>query len=176
MIDVGVVNDEVFAVMAGTGFDALMIRDVDDADKARFGQLSYLWAAARHLKRPATGVQVDVDGERWFQGRAACVLVGNVGRVVGGVDVFPDAMLGDGRLDVGIVTAQRRRDWVRVGARAVFGRIDHSPFVQMTSAASLRIKLDHKLPWQLDGGDRKPRKRLEMSVLPCRIPIMVPAR
>jgi YegS/Rv2252/BmrU family lipid kinase len=176
MIDVGLVDDEAFAVMAGTGFDALMIRDADDAGKERFGQLSYVWAAARHLKRPATHMKVDVDGERWFDGPAACVLAGNVGRIIGGIDVFPEAKLDDGRLDIGVVTARRRRDWARVGARAVVGQIDRSPFVQMTSATSVRIKLDHKLPWELDGGDRKPQKRLEMSVLPSRIPIMVPAR
>jgi YegS/Rv2252/BmrU family lipid kinase len=176
LIDVGVLNGETFAVMAGTGFDAMMIRDADDSGKARFGRLSYVWAASRHLTKPGIDMKVDVDGQRWFRGRASCVLVGNVGRIIGGIDVFPDAKLDDGLLDVGVVTAERRRDWARVGARAVFGRIDSSPFVQMTSATSVKIKLEHKLPWELDGGDRSPAKRFELSVLPSRIPIMGPAQ
>ena len=48
-IDVGVFNGETFAVMAGTGFDALMIRDADDGAKERLGRISYVKAAARHL-------------------------------------------------------------------------------------------------------------------------------
>ena len=173
LIDVGLVNGQVFAVMVGTGFDALMIRDADDAAKARFGKLSYIWAAARHLTWPGVDVKVDVDGSRWYRGRASCVLVGNVGRIIGGIDVFPHARLDDGLLDVGVVTAERRRDWARVGVHAVRGRIDASPFVQLTEATTVRIKLDHKMPWEIDGGDQPAATRLEVSVLPGRIPIMV---
>jgi YegS/Rv2252/BmrU family lipid kinase len=175
LIDVGTVNGQVFAVMAGAGFDALMIRDAGDAAKARFGRLSYIWAGVRHLKHSAVDVKVSIDGSCWYHGRASCVLVGNVGRIIGGIDVFPDALLDDGLLDVGVVTAQRRRDWARVGTRAVFGRIDASPFVQMTAATSVRIKLDHEMPWELDGGDQPAAKRFDVSVLPGRIPVMVPA-
>ena len=82
-IDVGQMNGESFAVMAGTGFDALMIRDADDG-KDRFGRLAYLKAGARHLRTDGAKVRVDVDGERWFEGRASCVLVGNLGRILGG--------------------------------------------------------------------------------------------
>ena len=174
-IDVGVVNGEVFAVMAGSGFDALMIRDADDSSKARFGRLSYVGAAVRHLTASGAGMRIDVDGETWFSGWASCVLVGNVGRVIGGIDVFADAQLDDGILEVGVVTAQRRRDWARVAARAVAGRIAESPFVETTAAKNVRIELDRELPWELDGGDRAPAREFELSVLPRHIPVMVPA-
>ncbi|WP_205528784.1 diacylglycerol/lipid kinase family protein [Desertimonas flava] len=174
-IDIGVVNGEAFAVMAGSGFDALMIRDVADGSKARFGRLSYVRAATRHLTSAGAGMRIEVDGDAWFTGRAACVLVGNVGRIIGGIDVFPEARLDDGVLEVGVVTAARRRDWARVAARAIAGRIDASPFVETTSAASLRIELDRRMPWELDGGDRAPARKFELSVLPRRIPVMVPA-
>ena len=50
-IDVGLVNGEAFAVMAGTGFDALMIRDADDGAKDRLGRLSYLRRRATFATR-----------------------------------------------------------------------------------------------------------------------------
>jgi diacylglycerol kinase family enzyme len=50
--------------------------------------------------------RVEVDGMAWFKGPATCVLVGNMGTVLGGMAAFPDAHPDDGRLDVGIVTAQ----------------------------------------------------------------------
>src|SRR6476661_8791995 len=56
-IDVGVVNGEHFAVMAGTGFDALMIRDADRGLKDRVGRLAYVWTGARHLDLPRTKVR-----------------------------------------------------------------------------------------------------------------------
>ena len=112
-IDVGVINGEAFAVMAGTGFDALMIRDADDSAKERFGRVSYVKAAARHLGTAGAEATIHVDGQPWFEGRAACVLIGNVGRILGGIHVFPDARLDDGQLDVGVLTASGRADWLR---------------------------------------------------------------
>jgi diacylglycerol kinase (ATP) len=173
-IDVGVINGEAFAVMAGTGFDALMIRDADEA-KDRLGKLAYIRAGMRNLGHSGAEVKIEVDGRDWFEGRASCVLVGNVGRILGGIEVFPDARCDDGVLDVGVLTARRRRDWLRVGARALVGRIDSSPLVEITPAAKVRIRLDRKLPWQLDGGDQPPAKKFSVSTLPGRQTICVPA-
>jgi diacylglycerol kinase (ATP) len=173
-IDIGVVNGEAFAVMAGTGFDALMIRDADSA-KDRLGKLAYVRAGARNLGHSGADVKIGIDGDVWFEGRAACVLVGNVGRILGGIEVFPDARFDDGLLDVGVLTAQRRTDWLRVGARAVLGRIDSSPLVRITQATQATIRLDRTLPWQLDGGDQPRAKKFKVSVLPGRQSILVPA-
>jgi diacylglycerol kinase (ATP) len=172
-IDVGVVNGEAFAVMAGTGFDAMMIRETDTATKQRFGRLSYVRAGARHVGMTGARVKVGVDGEPWFEGPAACVLVGNVGRILGGVTVFPDARFDDGLLDIGVLTARSLVDWLRVGVRAVFGRADASPFVHMTQGTAMTLRLDRKMPWQLDGGAKSPTKSLQIAVLPSRVPILV---
>ena len=102
------------------------------------------------------------------------MLVGNVGRILGGIEVFPDARFDDGLLDVGVLTAKRRTDWLRVGARAVLGRIDSSPLVRITQATQATIRLDRTLPWQLDGGDQPRAKKFEVSVLPGRQSILVP--
>ena len=160
--------------MAGTGFDALMIRDADD-DKERIGRLAYVRAGAKHLVEPNTKVSIDVDGHTWFEGNAACVLVGNMGRVFGGLTLFPDARPDDGLLDVGVVTAEQRLDWLRIGIRAATGHIDSSPMVQMTQGATVKVRLDDKLPWEMDGGDRPDTKKLDVSVLPGRLPVCVPA-
>ena len=51
-IDVGRVNGEAFTVMAGSGFDAAMIGDADDEDKARFGTLAYVRSGLANLRQP----------------------------------------------------------------------------------------------------------------------------
>lgn len=173
-IDLGVMNGECFAVMAGTGFDALMIRDADD-DKDRLGRLAYIKAGARHLSTKGRKVRIDVDGERWYEGRTACVLIGNMGQVVGGLTLFPDARCDDGLLDVGIVTAQQRLDWLRVGVRAAAGRVDSSPLVEITQGRSIKVRLDRDQVWELDGGDRPKTDRLKARVLPGRLTVCVPA-
>ena len=121
-LDVGVVNGERFAVMAGTGFDALMIRDADSGLKDRVGRVAYVWTGARNLTADPVGATHPVDGTEWFDGDAGCVLVGNVGTVLGGLTAFPDAAPDDGVLEVGVVTAEDRREWARVLGRVVAGR------------------------------------------------------
>jgi YegS/Rv2252/BmrU family lipid kinase len=172
-IDVGVVNDEAFAIMAGTGFDAMMIRDADSA-KERLGRLAYVRAGMRNLGAATADVKIRIDGRDWFEGRAACVLVGNMGRILGGIEVFPHARDDDGLLDIGVLTVKRRSDWLRLSARAAAGRIESSPLVRMTQGSRATIKLDHKLPWELDGGDHPPAKRFDVSILPGRQSICIP--
>jgi YegS/Rv2252/BmrU family lipid kinase len=173
-IDLGSVNGERFAVMAGTGLDALMIRDADRSLKGRFGRAAYFWTGARHVGLEPFRVRIDVDGHRWFDGRAGCVLVGNVSKVFAGVEAFDDASPEDGRLELGVVTAKGLVQWTRILARTAVGSADQSKFVRTTKARRIRVKLDDKVPYELDGGDRKPAKRLKIRVHPAAVTVCVP--
>lgn len=173
-IDVGAVNGERFAVMAGTGLDALMIRDVDREAKRRFGRAAYVWTGAKHLRSEPFTAKIDVDGHRWFKGSAGCVLVGNVSKVLGGVEVFDGATPEDGLLELGVVTAKGMVQWLRALARTAVGSADRSPFVQTTKAQAITVKLDRKVPYELDGGDKKAKKRLEIHVQPAAVTVCVP--
>jgi diacylglycerol kinase (ATP) len=173
-IDVGRVNGERFAVMAGTGLDALMIRDADRALKDRFGRAAYVWTGAKHLKMQPFRARIDVDGTRWFDGKAGCILVGNVGKVFGGVEAFDDVSPEDGLLELGVVTAKGVTQWTRALVRTAMGSADRSKFVQTTKAKKIRIKLDRKMPYELDGGDEKPVDRLKIRIEPAAVTICVP--
>jgi diacylglycerol kinase (ATP) len=173
-IDVGRVNGERFAVMAGTGLDALMIRDADRALKDRFGRAAYVWTGAKHLKMQPFRARIDVDGTRWFDGKAGCILVGNVGKVFGGVEAFDDVSPEDGLLELGVVTAKGVTQWARALVRTAVGSADRSKFVQTTKAKKIRIKLDRKMPYELDGGDEKPVDRLKIRIEPAAVTICVP--
>jgi YegS/Rv2252/BmrU family lipid kinase len=173
-LDTGVVNGERFAVMAGVGIDALMIRDADAGLKDRVGRLAYIVSGAKHLRDQQTRTKVKVDDALWFKGRASCVLFGNVGKVLGGMTVFPNANPNDGRLEVGVVTAKGLVDWGRAVGRTMIRDPEGSPFVRTASGGSFDIRLDRKVPYELDGGDRPPTERLRVSVEPASISICVP--
>jgi diacylglycerol kinase (ATP) len=173
-IDVGRVNGERFAVMAGTGLDALMIRDAGRAMKDRFGRAAYVWTGAKHLKMPPFRARIEVDGTPWFDGKAGCILVGNVSKVLGGVEAFDDVSPEDGLLELGVVTAKGVTQWTRTLVRTAVGSADRSKFVQTTKAKKIRIKLDRKMPYELDGGDEKPVDRLKIRVEPAAVTICVP--
>jgi YegS/Rv2252/BmrU family lipid kinase len=174
-IDVGRINGQHFAVMAGTGIDAMMIRDADDrALKDRFGRLGYVWAGIRNTGISPAAVEVEVDGEPWYRGDASGVLVANVGSILGGIEAFPAASPTDGRLDVGVVRATSRVQWLRLAASALAGRIDRSRLTDMTTAEKVRIALDRTLPWEVDGGDRDRDDHYKVRCLPGAVRIARP--
>ncbi|MDX6597484.1 MAG: diacylglycerol kinase [Gaiellales bacterium] len=174
-IDVGRLNGERFAVMAGAGFDARMIGDADGGLKDRVGRLAYVWTGAKHLRDRPFHARIVVDGSRWYDGDASCILLGNVGKLFGGVEAFEDAHPDDGLLELGVLSAEGVREWAATIARAVVGTAAKSPHAFTTKAHSVSIKLDRKVPYEIDGGDRSKARKLRVEVEPEAIGICVPA-
>jgi YegS/Rv2252/BmrU family lipid kinase len=173
-LDVGQFNGERFAVMAGAGWDALMIKDADGTLKDRLGRVAYVWTGARHLTQARFRAVIKVDGSRWFAGKASCVLVGNVGKVFGGIEVFEHARPDDGRLELGVITAKGPLEWTRALARIGTGTADASPFVSTTTARKIRMKFDRPVRYELDGGDRDTVRRIRVEVVPGAVTVCVP--
>jgi diacylglycerol kinase (ATP) len=173
-LDVGSFEGERFGVMAGVGFDAKMIRDADDL-KERVGRAAYVWSGTRHLGTKPFDAKIRVDGADWFEGRATCVLLGNLGDVFGGIHVFPDARTDDGLLELGVVTADGATQWLRTIARTVAGDPAKSPFVRITKARSVKVQMDRRIRYELDGGDRNKVKSFKVKVEPQALRVCVPA-
>jgi diacylglycerol kinase family enzyme len=174
-LDTGTVNGEHFAVMAGAGLDALMIRDADAGLKDRVGRAAYLWTGAKNLGASPVRATVEVEGRRFYKGVITCVLIGNVKEVFAGIEVFDGAKPDDGLMELGVVTAKSRTQWVRTVGRVVLGRAESSPFVVTTRGTSMRVDFDKPTPYELDGGVRKATKKLRVKVRPSSVTICVPA-
>jgi YegS/Rv2252/BmrU family lipid kinase len=174
-LDVGRMNGERFAVMAGAGFDAQMIREADAGLKDRIGRVAYVWTGVNQLGRKPFEAAIKVDGTTWFEGKASSVLLGNVGELFGGIEAFEDARPDDGVLELGVVTADSVLEWMRTIARTAVGASSTSPFVQVTKARSAEVTFDRKVLYELDGGDRKKVKKLEVEIEPGAIDVCVPA-
>jgi diacylglycerol kinase (ATP) len=173
-LDLGKMAGEHFAVMAGVGFDAEMLADADRGLKDRVGKLAYVWTGLKHVRGTVTRTRVTVDGTPWFDGDASCVLLGNVGRITGGIPAFDDARPDDGWLDVGVATASGPVQWARTLGRMAAGRSDASPFVRITRARKVQIRLGAPMTYELDGGDRGAVRRLTAKVVPGAITVCVP--
>ncbi|MEZ5125091.1 MAG: diacylglycerol kinase family lipid kinase [Thermoleophilia bacterium] len=173
-IDIGVVNGEPFAVMAGTGFDAILMRDVDTGLKDRLGPLAYVAVGVRSVTHDPVHTSVAVDGAAWFSGLASCVLVGNVGHLIAGMTAFPNALPDDGVLDVGVITAEGALEWARMLSRTVLGDPASSPFVETTTGRSVTVSLAHAMPYEVDGDTRPAVRRLNIVVRPAALAVRVP--
>lgn len=174
-LDTGTVNGEHFAVMAGAGFDALMIKDADRGMKDRVGRVAYLWTGARHLSAQRVKAKIDVDGKRFFSGRVSCVLVGNVSKILGGIEAFSGASPTDGLLELGVVTAKNPVQWTRTLGRVALGSGEKSKYVEVTRGKRITARFDKKFPYELDGGARPGVRNLKIKVHPSSITICVPA-
>jgi YegS/Rv2252/BmrU family lipid kinase len=172
-IDVGRFAGERFAVMAGAGFDAAMIHDADDR-KERLGRAAYVLSGAGNLRTEPFSATITVDGAPWYDGPTTCILLGNVGRLFGGVEIFPDASLDDGLLELGLVTAEKPVQMARTFLRAAFGDPQKSPFVRLTKARKVAVTLDRKVRYELDGGERGATKGFTVKVEPQAVTVRVP--
>jgi diacylglycerol kinase (ATP) len=174
-LDTGSVNGEHFAVMAGAGLDARMIKDADRGMKDRFGRAAYLYTGARNLGARRVKAFIEVDGRRFFTGRVSCVLVGNVGKVLGGVEAFHGARPDDGLLELGVVTARNPAQWARTLGRVALGDAETAPIVVGTRGWRVGIGLDRRFPVEVDGGARPAVRKLRIKVHPSSVRICVPA-
>lgn len=170
-LDVGVVNDERFTVMAGMGFDACMIRDANPEVKRKLGTVAYVISGAKNAPASLVGATVSIDGRQVWRGRTAMVLVGNCGSVTGGLEVFPDARTDDGRLDVAVLTAERPRDWLKVMWSLARHQPQSADLVQRFTGAAIEVHLDRPMPYELDGEDRDPSAQLSFSVEPASLQV-----
>jgi diacylglycerol kinase family enzyme len=138
--DTDIPRDHIFLVIAGVGFDAAMVADADDELKARVGWVAYFVAGIKHLHGRRLRTTVRLDDAPGEPARVRSLLIGNCGRLPGGITLLPDAVLDDGWLDVAAIdTRGGVAGWAQlfgevvlqgVGVRsqlpAKIGRIDHA--------------------------------------------------
>jgi diacylglycerol kinase (ATP) len=174
-LDVGRMNGERFAVMAGVGFDALVIRDATTQMKRALGRTAYVYAAAKNLRKKQFEAQIAVDGQDWYEGLASMVLFGNVGEAFAGIKAFDNAQPDDGLLEIGVGSADGIMQWGRTIARSAVSKASKSPFVHVTKGRSVMVKLNRKVLYELDGGDREKKKTFRVDVQPSAVTVCVPA-
>src|ERR1019366_5848790 len=121
-------------------------------------------------------VRIEIDGKSWFNDKASCVLLGQMGMLAAGICAFPDAQPDDGLLEVGVVTAKNALQWTRVLSRLVVKDAQHSPLAQMGRGSKVKIRVDRPTTFELDGGARKARKKFRASVDRGGISVCVPKK
>jgi diacylglycerol kinase family enzyme len=173
-IDLGRINGETFAVMAGAGLDAQMIADADGGLKDRLGRLGYVWTGLKNLRTEPFTATVTVDGTTWYHGPANCVIAGNVGKLFGGLELFDASQPDDGLLELGVLTATGAFATARTMARVAVTTVDGGPHARTTKARKVRVRFDRKVLYQVDGGDREEVRSLKIRVIPGGLVVCVP--
>jgi diacylglycerol kinase family enzyme len=172
-IDVGVVEDQCFAVMAGMGFDAQMLEGTSDKAKKRIGWLAYVGGAAKHLRDRPMRVRIVLDGGPPMPRRPRTVIIGNVGRLQGGVRLLSEAQPDDGKLDVAVLSPKSLGHWASL-AWAVVRRRKRIPLMETFTAERVEIRSNRAQPRQLDGDLIDPGKLLRAHIKQRALLLCVP--
>ena len=172
-LDVAAMDEDRFVVMGGIGFDAAMLRDADPKLKEHLGAVAYVLSGFKHLRRRATRFRLQLDDRR-IDRTGQGVLVGNLGRLQGGLPVMPDARPDDGLLDVAVLQTRTVADWLALAVRVLLRR-RKDPQLELFQARRVEIGCDRPQPVERDGDPLDtPRDHLVIEVVPKALTLCVP--
>jgi YegS/Rv2252/BmrU family lipid kinase len=172
-LDVAAMDDDRFVVMGGIGFDAAMLRDADPKLKETLGAVAYVLSGFKHLRRRVTRFQLRLDDQPPIQRTGQGVLIGNLGRLQGGLPVMPDARPDDGLLDVAVLQTRTVLDWLALAARVLLRR-RKDPQLELFQARRVEIHCDTPQPVERDGDPADARNHLVVEVVPKALTLCVP--
>lgn len=147
-------RDHLFLVISGLGFDAAMVADADEELKAKVGWIAYFVAGIRHLHARRLRLQMSLDDSAWFSVRLRSVLIGNCGKLPGGVVLLPDAVLDDGWLDIAAIDTRVGL----LGWTQLFGEVALQRFGVRTRLPNKAGRIDHARARELRISTREPQQ------------------
>jgi YegS/Rv2252/BmrU family lipid kinase len=173
-LDVAAMDDDRFVVMGGIGFDAAMLRDADPDLKEHLGAVAYVLSGFRHLRRRATRYRLRLDDRPPIDRVGQGVLIGNLGRLQGGLPIMPDARPDDGLLDVAVLETRTVLDWLTLAVRVLLRR-RKDPQLELFQARRVEVSCDRPQPVERDGDLADARDHLVVEVVPAALSLCVPA-
>ena len=174
-LDVAAMDDDRFVVMGGIGFDAAMLRDANPKLKEHLGAVAYVLSGFRHLRRRVTRFRLRLDDRPPVERTGQGVLIGNLGRLQGGLPVMPDARPDDGLLDVAVLQTRTVLDWLALAVRVLLRRRSKDPQLELFTARRVEISCDRPQPVERDGDPLDtPRDHLVIEVVPAALTLCVP--
>ena len=173
MIEVGLGGEvTTCTVIAGMGIDAVLI-DASEGLKNAIGPSAYAVNSVRALwqKKMRVGVAVDGGAPRWYSARS--VMVANVGGLVAGLDVVPEAEVSDGLLHVVVLPLANPVDWVRTGARIALRRAAQDDSRFHLQGTSVWVVASEPQARQVDGDVMDPGRTIQARVRPRAVKVRV---
>ena len=175
-IDTGRVNGRLFLLMAGVGFDAHVVHELDRMRRGPIQFASYIaptmLALGAYAFAPLTAT---VDGRPVFGPAPAVAFVGNLPEYGTGFPILPHARADDGVLDVCVMPCRSRGDLIRLFLKAAAGEHLRAEGVVYVKGRHVRIDSPEgtSVPVQVDG-DPAGHTPAEIDLLPIRLPFIVP--
>jgi diacylglycerol kinase family enzyme len=167
------VEEHIFLIMAGLGFDAAIMADAPERLKNTVGPLAYTFSAAKNLRGPQFKVSMKIDDEPELSRRTRTVVIGNCGKLTGGLVLMPQAQVDDGWLDAVILSPAGVVGWVAVAGRLISKKRKGHQRVDHHRLKSATIRCDRPQEVQIDGDTMGKARALSATVDPLALVVRV---
>ena len=173
-LDLGRLNGEHFAVMAGAGFDGDLIREADRDLKGRLGRLAYVWTGLRHVRGELVRTRIRVDGSPGSTARRAACSSATSARspAASPPSTTPDPTTAAWRSACRPRAARSTGPAPSAGWPPA-GRTD-SPFVRITRGRRVTVRFAAPRTYELDGGARTAVRKLKVRSVPGALTVCCP--
>ena len=163
-----------FANVASAGMSGAIAQRANDTSKKLGAKASYLWATfAVFAGWSAVETRLTVDGET-RSGPMFDVVVANGRYFGGGMKMCPDALPGDGLLDVVTIGDVTKRDLVLTMPKIYRGTHLPHPKAEALRGRVVTVETDEPVPVELDG-EQPGTTPARFEVLPGALRLRVPA-
>lgn len=169
----------IFLVMSGYGADAQMIGYTDPQLKKRVGWIAYVFGGIRTIVGRSHDVVVSLPGGSSFALKARTVLIGNVGKLPGGLVLMPGATIDNGRLEVLVAAWRGAAGFSQIVTQIVNPRIVARPRLSTMErylTEAVHVAATKPQPVQLDGDTEDAATHLVASVDAGALMIRTPGR
>jgi diacylglycerol kinase family enzyme len=173
-IDVGAIEGKRFVVMAGLGFDAAIMRDAPERLKKTVGWPAYFVSGIKHMRGRRISVTITIDDGEPIERHVRTVLVGNVGRLQGGLLLLPNARADDGVLDVAVLAPRNAMDWARLLRRVVRRKDVPDRRMERFRGRHIVIEASRPQPRQLDGDLIEDGQTMDIQIEAGALAVRVP--
>jgi diacylglycerol kinase family enzyme len=155
-----------FFVMAGLGLDAAIMDSTSEELKNRIGWGAYVPAGFKHFLRDRFKVRFTVEDGPEETKRARMVVVGNCGKITGGIDLLPDAEPDDGMLDIIVLAPRGIGQWVSVAGRVLTRSDRTTSHLSRYRGTRTQVSVDEPQQVQVDGDIIGEARKLTCEVQP----------
>ena len=162
-------------VMCGMGWDADMMGAPEELKK-RVGWGAYVVEGAKHMRKQPMRLRLSVDGgpEQHLYGRT--VLIANVGMLVAGLNLIPEAQADDGLMDVLVIDPTSPLDWARTTTGILRGKgAENDPSRTHIRGREVIVSASHARGRQIDGDTVSSGHGFRVKLLPRALSVRVPA-
>ncbi len=163
-----------FTVMAGIGIDAQIMSHTNSDLKKMVGSVAYFLSAAQQMGMKPMDLRYQVDDGKEHRRKASLALVGNVGQLQGGIQMFPDASPTDGKLDIMVASPAGVMDWAQMAAQVITRQRRNDDRVDERTGKKVVFTVAQKMPYELDGDTEGEGTRMEAEVVPEALILMMP--